>query len=504
MTEQEKQPETSETHLTDKAVVLRAEAYKTIILYASRYANASIPKEDWKEIYGILVGHVKDEIVFVERAEALTYGHATDVQLDAKHYGFIEQIQEKLDQEKRGYYIIGWFHSHPGLGLFFSYVDLINQLGFQARNEDSIGLVFDHTLLGKKKVEQIGDNRLTKYDTGFEIYRLTDVNMDVNAPEYDENYHKIDYIVEGLNKFFFANVLTEISSLVAAGKPLETAYGELSSLETTIANDNKEISLNSNPPSINQDLLTEIPKSDEMVFDVDDFFYTEATNKKAKKISVIKEKADLLVYEGNKAFKQKDSFTGIEKFRTAIKQYQKINDPDRVLELLNQVCEKCLLNDHLNLAEEFIEEMLTLAKKENQLFYRGKAKYLKGYILLKIGDNRNLQHALEYIQEGAVDYIKENDFAGAGMCFHKIGSIYQLRLNDMDSACLFYKEAIVNYNNALQSQHSLRKSLWSKPESLISKLIELVDLFKELVFKIEDEGLKKKLIKEFKEISFNY
>ncbi len=504
MTEQEKPPESLESNVTAKAVVLRAEAYKTIILYASRYANASIPKENWKEIYGILVGQVKEDILFVERAEALTYGHSTDVQLDAKHYGFIEQIQEKLDEEKKGYYIVGWFHSHPGLGLFFSYVDLINQLGFQARNDDSIGLVFDHTLLGKKKVEQIGDNKLTKYDTGFEIYRLTDVNMDVNAPEYDENYHKVDYIIEGLNKFFFANVLTEISSLVAAGKPLESAYGEITSLDNDISND-KQIKTNeSRDSSINQDLLSEIPKSDEMVFDVDDFFYTEASNKKAKKIAIIKEKADLLVFEGNSAFKQKDSFTGVEKFRAAIKQYEKIDDYDRVLDLLNQVCEKCLLNEHINLAEEFIEEMLILAKKENQLFYRGKAKYLKGYILLKIGDNKNLQRALEFIQEGAVDYVKENDFAGAGMCFHKIGSIYQLRLNDMESACLFYKEAIVNYNNALVNQHPLRRSLWSKPESLVPKLIELVDLFKELISKVENENLKKKLIKEFKEISFNY
>jgi len=62
---------------------------------------------------------------------------------------------------------------------------------------------FGH-LLGKKKEETIvgeegEEHKITKFDTGFEIYRITDVNMDINDPEYDNNYHKVDYIVEGLN-----------------------------------------------------------------------------------------------------------------------------------------------------------------------------------------------------------------------------------------------------------------------------------------------------------------
>ena len=180
-----------------KPVIIQAEAYKTIILYASRYANKEISKADWKEIYGILTGYVDEDFVHVENAYALTFGHDTDVQLDQRHYIFIDEIQQQLDEERKGHFIVGWFHSHPGLSLFFSYTDLINQLGFQAKNEDAIGLVFDHTLLGKKKEEIIGNNILTKHDTGFEIYKLTDVNMDPNAPDYETNYHRVDYIVKG-------------------------------------------------------------------------------------------------------------------------------------------------------------------------------------------------------------------------------------------------------------------------------------------------------------------
>ncbi|MFW9829919.1 MAG: hypothetical protein ACFFEY_20285, partial [Candidatus Thorarchaeota archaeon] len=278
----------------NKPVIIRADAYKTIILYASRYANKSIPPEQWKEIYGILIGTSDEELVYIESAEALTFGHATDVQLDERHYGFIEEIQEKLDKEAKGYYMVGWFHSHPGLNLFFSYIDLINQLGFQQNNEDFCGLVFDHTLLGKKKKEIIkredgSESAMTKYDTGFEIYRITNVNMDINDPMYDNNYHKVDYIVDGLNKYFFANVLSELSALVTEGKPLQSAYKEEFAHE-----ENSNIRSESKPPDkqnayeissnvktlSNNDYLTEIPMMDDITFGVDDFFYGESNTKK--------------------------------------------------------------------------------------------------------------------------------------------------------------------------------------------------------------------------------
>ncbi|MFX1233920.1 MAG: Mov34/MPN/PAD-1 family protein, partial [Promethearchaeota archaeon] len=123
--------------IISKPVIIKAEAYKTIILYASRYANQAIPPKDWKEIYGILTGYSDNDFVYVEKAHALTFGHDTDVSLDERHYIFIDEIQQQLDMEGEGQFIVGWFHSHPGLSLFFSYVDLINQLGFQAKYNDA-------------------------------------------------------------------------------------------------------------------------------------------------------------------------------------------------------------------------------------------------------------------------------------------------------------------------------------------------------------------------------
>jgi proteasome lid subunit RPN8/RPN11 len=487
-----------------KPIVIRAEAYKTIILYASRYANRSIPPENWKEIYGILIGYSDDEIIYIERAEALTFGHATDVQLDQKHYIFIDEIQQRLDDERKGYYMVGWFHTHPGLNLFFSYIDIINQLGFQQNNPDFCGLVFDHTLLGKKKLEKVEgtEHTITKYDTGFEIYRITEVNMNTNDPNYDNNYHQVTYIIDGLNKYFFANVLSELSALVTEGRPLQSAYGE-----------NNTLQMKSEEPSPFQsqleftsgdNILSEIPMEEEITFGVDDFFQQDIKVEKTKKELQIKEEAEYLIYEGNQAFKNKDAFTGIERFKQGIEKYQKIKKIEKVMDLLRTLSQKCIANDHLVFAGEFAENLNKLAKKQKNLFYIGVSNYILGYLLLKKGENEVLEEALNRIQDAAVDFENEGDYAGAGMCFNKIGTIYQSRLHMLENACLFYRAAIENYNKAILKMHPLRTSFWNKPELLIQKIVELRDIVEELLPNLENSKLKDRIKKDLGKLQYNF
>ncbi|MFX1392668.1 MAG: hypothetical protein ACFFAH_03755 [Promethearchaeota archaeon] len=493
-----------------KPVIIKAEAYKTIILYSSRYANKSIPPGQWKEIYGILIGFTDDDFVYVERAEALTFGHSTDVQLDNKHYVFIAEIEDKIYEEGKGRYIVGWFHSHPGLGLFFSYIDLINQIGFQGKNENAIGLVFDHTLLGKKKKEKIGENYLTKYDTGFEIYRMIDIEMDRESKHFESNYHKVDYVVDGLNKFFFANVLSELSALVSAGKPLQVAYGEENELQSSYQEPSEIIqhpqtkeSTRENINSFSEGILEEIPISEDIKFDVDDLFYDDLSNK-IKETTRLKETAEESVYEGNLAFKNKDTFMGVEKYSEGIKIYKKLKDYDRVLELLKILSEQCIISNHQKLAEDFAEELYDISVKRNNLFYRGVANYLIGSLMLKRRDHTLLEDALIKIQDAAIDYGKVGDFAGAGLCFNKIGTIYQTRLNQSYNAALHYEEAMRNLNKAILRGHPLRKSLWSKPESLSQKILEIKDIVEELISRIENLEEKEKIKKDLNSIQFNF
>jgi proteasome lid subunit RPN8/RPN11 len=500
-----------------KPVIIKAEAYKTIILYASRYANQAIPPKNWKEIYGILIGYSDDDYVYVERAEALTYGHSTDVQLDAKHYVFIDAIQQKLDEEGNEYYMVGWFHSHPGLNLFFSYIDLLNQLGFQQNNDDFCGLVFDHTLLGKKKYEIVkgedGEKHtITKYETGFEIYRLIDVNMEINNKNYDKNYYKVDYFIEGLNKFFFANILIELSALATERKPLQSAYGENDEIETFHDEENNikkkkkkwEKSEDKSKTSINKDALNEIPTNTDIHFNFDDLFYDNNFKKKNQEIYNLKEEADKSIYEGNQYFKSKDAFMGIEKYRQGIEDYKKLNDNNRVLELLRSLSDLCIQSGHFVFAKECIEELYDLSKKYNSLFYSAEANYLSGYVLLKEGNNEFLETALKKVQQSSIDYEKIEDFAGAGKSYHQIGLIYQSRLNKPYNACLFYNQAIKCYNEAILKAYVLRKSAWAKPESLTQKILELKDIVEELIPKIDNIEEKQKILNDLNSLKFNF
>jgi hypothetical protein len=123
---------------------------------------------------------------------------------------------------------------------------------------------------------------------------------------------------------------------------------------------------------------------------------------------------------------------------------------------------------------------------------------------LKEGDNLQLESNLRKIEEAAVNFIEVSDFAGAGMCFNKIGSIYEKQLNNIGSACLFYREAIENYNKAILYTHPLRVTPWSKPEILIEKIIELRDFVEVMITNIEDLQIKQKVIKDLKSIQYNF
>lgn len=498
----------SDNNLNMKPVILKAEAYKTIILYVSRYANKSIPPEEWKEVYGILIGNSDDDAVYVKRAEALTFGHSTDVQLDQRHYVFIDEIQRKLDEEQNNDYIVGWFHSHPGLGLFFSYIDIINQLGFQSRNPDFCGLVYDHTLLGKKKKEEIGGNVLTKYDTGFEIYRLNDTEMDPDAPEFDNNYHKIDYIIDGLNKFFFANVLNELSALATAQKPLQSAYREA---ETPNENKNKKQNQPRATPEYGNKIrkqneeLVEIPTNEEVTFNMNQNIINQTTPIGENNDNALREEAEELIYQGNQAFKEKDTVTGVTKHRNAINILENLGDYSRLLELLSSITEQLISTNHFVLAEEFREKLYNISNNKENYFYRGDAHYLKGYLKLKQAKNKSeMEEVLGDFQKGAVDYLEVNDYAGAGRCFHKMGSICHLNLQLVDNACLFYTEAIKYYNEGIISNHPLRKSFWNTSEALIQTIHELRDTVNVLVSSIQDSEVLSKVKQSLSSIQYNF
>ena len=129
-----KKPSKEETEdrksdLEDPSVcVLTLEAYEQIVLHATRFANTKVPMDVWKEVYGFLIGTVEDTRVLVKKAVPMAHGSSVEVEFTDEHY--IKSAQIDSWAAERNMFIVGWYHSHPGLGLFLSSTDIQNQLGY--------------------------------------------------------------------------------------------------------------------------------------------------------------------------------------------------------------------------------------------------------------------------------------------------------------------------------------------------------------------------------------
>jgi proteasome lid subunit RPN8/RPN11 len=157
-------------------VMLSLKAYERIVGYATRYANDSINPGKWREVYGILIGNVEDNAnVIVKDAIPIMAGERAGVAFENKQYVDTAQIDasiyERSIQDKKNDFIIGWWHTHPNMGFFYSVVDRTTQLGYQIPNSYAVGLIFDHC---KKESE---DNYL-----GIAGLRLKDPDFGIRSP----------------------------------------------------------------------------------------------------------------------------------------------------------------------------------------------------------------------------------------------------------------------------------------------------------------------------------
>jgi hypothetical protein len=65
-------------------------------------------------------------------------------------------------------------------------------------------------------------------------------------------------------------------------------------------------------------------------------------------------------------------------------------------------------------------------------------------------------------------------------------------------------EAIKNHNKAIIKGHPLRKSLWSKPELLFQRILELKEIVEELIPNIENSNEKEKIDNDLNSITLNF
>lgn len=179
-------------------VLLSLKAYERIIGYAIRYASDIIDAGKWREVYGILIGTVENSArVIIKDAIPIMAGERAGVAFENKQYVDTAQIDtsifEHSIQDKKNDFIIGWWHTHPNMGFFYSVVDRMTQLGYQIPNPYAVGLIFDHCKReSEDKYLGIAGLRLKDPDFGMRSpFTLIDLEFEFDQETMMKNANKV-------------------------------------------------------------------------------------------------------------------------------------------------------------------------------------------------------------------------------------------------------------------------------------------------------------------------
>ncbi|MFX0087039.1 MAG: Mov34/MPN/PAD-1 family protein [Candidatus Hodarchaeota archaeon] len=145
------------------------DAYTKFVRFALENANPYDHK-NWKECIGLILGRIlKDESINVTDIVPIGVGSAIFVDITDFTQVFSLISSSRIDQ---GEVIVGWAHTHPGLGLFLSSTDIQTQQSYQRMHPKAFALVLDPT-----KIEN-------DY-SGFNIYRLDSTLSQPQIVEYE-------------------------------------------------------------------------------------------------------------------------------------------------------------------------------------------------------------------------------------------------------------------------------------------------------------------------------
>lgn len=101
-------------------------------------------EENWIEVMGMMIGGVVPNAFVIRDSSALP-GVASEASVSITEEGMMYLLQHKLSNREMGKpdIMCGWYHSHPGLGLFLSGADVKAQDMCQLAYEPSVALVID-------------------------------------------------------------------------------------------------------------------------------------------------------------------------------------------------------------------------------------------------------------------------------------------------------------------------------------------------------------------------
>jgi len=194
-----------------------------MLIHVLRFGSKVRDRKQYKEVMGILIGHLEGDPdkkgikdVIVEEAVPISHGGSIEVAFAPEDYVTFSMVDAEFAE--KGWFSVGWYHSHPALKIFFSSTDIKNMLGWQTPNPSAIGIVFDHTFLEKPG------------DMGFRAFRLDDPSKGQTT-----GYHEVKTVVEPPDNLEYYQKLIELINGVHSKEPPILEINELPDLFGDIA-----------------------------------------------------------------------------------------------------------------------------------------------------------------------------------------------------------------------------------------------------------------------------
>lgn len=175
-------------------VVMSKNAYLKFLKFVVEHAHPFKSRHTWQEVIGFMFGRFRsdesssDPDVYI--TDVLPMDSGSSVYVKVGDYSTIyPTLMEKMENNE---FVVGWIHSHPGLGIFLSGTDVNTQSMYQQMESRSIAIVVDHT-------------RITKTYPGLECFRIKSNNFDYGSiplavedvTDFSLEYGKIANLIEG-------------------------------------------------------------------------------------------------------------------------------------------------------------------------------------------------------------------------------------------------------------------------------------------------------------------
>lgn len=171
-----------------KKVYIKKEAYRNMVTHVLKYGSKSLDTN--YQVIGVCVGKPRANQDEVDVVWALPLTHGTYIDIE-QNQDVINNFSKNEEQWlKQGNTVIGWYCSHPELGLDADDQDIKNHKYFQKTyNSNCFAIIFDHKEMGKK--DNLG---LKTYYLGSQGFN--EVEQEVEIPQTFDYFRWIMKFVE--------------------------------------------------------------------------------------------------------------------------------------------------------------------------------------------------------------------------------------------------------------------------------------------------------------------